>query len=245
MHSPRLIVEPKSKVVLIKSIHSFSFSFFDVIYAVSIWRRCSRTGFHGRPCDFARTVRWLRANLAVHWHGCHGRHCMMLITIEYFSVLACVLAWLKLVYVFLVLESGTSKLVTCECVRCRCVWHKESASVSISVHSISVAWHFADKLQYCQLHLKHKPINESDDWLMLLRLVWFSQDIVDAIDVTVPIQILVQRSVHAKTNREVMKIEIPGTIGYLSFVDPSNNNAREGLARGKSCLWAHAQHTEP
>ncbi len=71
---------------------------------------------------------------------------------------------------------------------------------------------------------------------MLLRLAWFSQDIVDAIDVTVPIQILVQRSVHAKTNREVMKIEIPGTSGYLSFVNPLKNNAREGLARGKPCL---------
>ncbi len=59
---------------------------------------------------------------------------------------------------------------------------------------------------------------------MLLRLVLLSQDIVDAIDVTVPIQILVQRSVHAKTNREVMKIEIPGTSRYLSFVDPSKNN---------------------
>ena len=36
------------------------------------------------------------------------------------------------------------------------------------------------------------------------------QDVEDVIDVTVPVQILVQRTVNPATNREVMKIELSG-----------------------------------
>lgn len=61
------------------------------------------------------------------------------------------------------------------------------------------------------------------------------QDVGEAIDVTVPVQILVQRSVSDKTGREVMKIELSDVskVHLDGFYDPLAGYAKQLLVRYK------------
>jgi hypothetical protein len=62
--------------------------------------------------------------------------------------------------------------------------------------------------------------------MVSLLLGMVVQDIPDAIDVTVPVQIMVQRGVHKKTGKEIMKIELPGECYYSIRV----NTFAQGLS---------------